>query len=73
MREKGTVKFYNAERGYGFLRRIGSPDLFFHIRHFISDEPATIERGTVLAFIATTGRDGRLLADQIEVWNDGEA
>jgi CspA family cold shock protein len=27
----GTVKFFNQDRGYGFIAREGDHDLFFHI------------------------------------------
>ncbi|HVX91571.1 MAG TPA: cold shock domain-containing protein [Candidatus Paceibacterota bacterium] len=30
-RDKGVVKFYNGEKGYGFARREnGAPDVFIH-------------------------------------------
>ena len=30
MREKGTIKRYNGNRGFGFISHLGTPDLFFH-------------------------------------------
>ena len=27
----GSVKFYNADKGYGFLTPEGGPDIFFHV------------------------------------------
>lgn len=27
----GKVKFFNAEKGFGFIKREGENDLFFHI------------------------------------------
>lgn len=29
-RSKGVVKFFNAEKGFGFCRRDGKPDVFLH-------------------------------------------
>ncbi len=34
MRETGVVKAWNPERGFGFVRRDGAPDLFLHIKAF---------------------------------------
>ena len=67
MREQGTVQFYNEERGFGFVRRTGAPNVFFHIKNF-TEQPAAIERGTQLSFVVTTNpRDGRIMADEIEI------
>ena len=66
MREKGKVKYFNGDRGFGFLQRDGSPSLFFHVRHFIGEVPDTIEPGMKLSFEISSDRTGRPMADQIE-------
>ena len=33
---KGTVKFFNREKGFGFIRRDGEEDLFLHIKNVCS-------------------------------------
>ena len=39
MMEKGTVKWYSEEKGWGFLRRSGGPDVFVHVRHVLDQAP----------------------------------
>ncbi len=33
-RETGVVKAWNPDRGFGFVQRVGAPDLFLHIKAF---------------------------------------
>jgi CspA family cold shock protein len=40
----GTLKWYNASRGYGFISRGGGEDIFFHKTSAIGD-PAELEEG----------------------------
>jgi cold shock protein len=41
---KGTVKFYNEDRGYGFIQPDGdSADLFFHCRDVVGDSELITE------------------------------
>jgi cold shock protein len=32
MRDKGTIRKYFEDRGFGFILREGAPDLFFHVK-----------------------------------------
>ena len=68
MREKGSVQYFNRDRGFGFVTRVGNPNLFFHVRNF-AEQPAedAIERGMKLSYIVGTARDGRAMADEIEI------
>ena len=60
MREKGTVKWFNAERGYGFITREGSlGDLFVHFSAIESeDEYKTLEDGQAVEFEVVDGSKG---------------
>ena len=37
-RERGRVKFFVDERGYGFIERDGAEDLFFHYSEILGQE-----------------------------------
>ena len=71
MREKGAVQYYNADRGFGFVTRVGNPNVFFHVRNF-AERPAegAIERGMRLSYTVGLARDGRPMADRIEILPD---
>jgi hypothetical protein len=38
MRERGSIKKYYRDRGFGFIRRQGCPDLFVHFREALADQ-----------------------------------
>jgi cold shock protein len=66
LEEAGEVRFYNAERGFGFIGRKGKADVFAHFSDFedISD-PSEITEGLKVYFVVRSGRDGRDRAYQI--------
>jgi cold shock CspA family protein len=39
---KGKVKFYSANKGYGFIFREGSGDLYFHITDVLGADPPDV-------------------------------
>jgi superfamily II DNA/RNA helicase len=54
----GTVKFYDAERGYGFVEREGSSDLFVHASALVGAPSAALEAGQAVTFEVGQGRRG---------------
>jgi CspA family cold shock protein len=49
--ETGTVKFYRAEKGYGFiLRDGGGPDAFVHISAVVDESVETLVAGQRVRF-----------------------
>ena len=54
----GTVKWFNAEKGYGFISRESGSDLFVH--HSAIDMPGyrTLEEGQQVEFEVTQGPKG---------------
>jgi cold shock protein len=59
----GRVKFFNADRGFGFiLPDDGGPDVFVHLHDVETAGMETLVAGQVLAYNTTPARDGRLKA-----------
>jgi len=55
---KGTVKFYDAERGYGFVSRGGSKDLFVHAKNLAAGPQSSLEVGQSVSFEIGKGKRG---------------
>ena len=43
--EKGTVKWFNNAKGYGFITRENGEDLFVHFKSIIGDGYKTLKQG----------------------------
>jgi cold shock protein len=51
MREKGVIKRYYDGRGFGFIHRTGTPDVFFHVSQVASgDNRNRIQPGAIVEF-----------------------
>jgi CspA family cold shock protein len=63
--ETGTVKFFNGERGYGFIHLADGTDLFFHVTEVAhGDSPV---EGRAVSFRRGLSRDGRPRAINVNV------
>ena len=47
---KGTVKWFNAEKGYGFITGEDGADVFVHFSAIVSDGYKTLEEGQKVTF-----------------------
>ena len=54
----GTVKWFNAEKGYGFISREGGSDLFVHYSAIEGQGYRTLEEGQNVEFDVGPGRKG---------------
>jgi CspA family cold shock protein len=54
----GTVKFFNAEKGYGFISRDGADDVFVHYSNIEGGGYRSLEAGQTVEFEVGTGRKG---------------
>ena len=54
----GTVKFFNNEKGYGFLSRTDGDDVFVHFSNIAGDGYRTLEQGQNVEFEIGPGRKG---------------
>lgn len=55
---KGTVKWFNAEKGYGFISVEGGEDVFVHFSAIQGDGFKTLEEGQAVEFEITDGNRG---------------
>ena len=54
----GTVKFFNAEKGYGFISRADGDDLFVHYSNIEGSGYRSLEAGQQVEFEIGQGRKG---------------
>lgn len=54
----GTVKFFNAEKGYGFISREGGDDVFVHFSNIQGEGFKTLDEGDNVEFDVAPGRKG---------------
>ena len=59
----GTVKFFNNDRGYGFIANdAGGKDAFVHISAVERSGMSSLREGQKVNFDLETGRDGKVSA-----------
>ena len=54
----GTVKFFNAEKGYGFITVPGQDDVFVHYSNIEGEGYRSLEEGQNVEFEVGPGRKG---------------
>lgn len=54
----GTVKFFNAEKGFGFISREGADDVFVHFSNIVGEGYKTLDEGDSVDFEIAPGRKG---------------
>ncbi len=54
----GTVKWFNGDKGYGFLTRENGPDVFVHFSAIQSDGYRTLAEGQRVEFTVEQGPKG---------------
>ncbi|MBM7060640.1 cold-shock protein [Pseudomonas sp. UL073] len=65
-RQTGTVKWFNDEKGFGFITPENGPDLFVHFRSIQSTGFKSLKEGQKVSFIAVKGQKG-MQADEVQV------
>ena len=58
MREQGTVKWFNASKGYGFIQRQSGDDVFVHFSAIQGDGYKSLNEGQAVEFEVTKGPKG---------------
>jgi len=63
----GTVKWFNAEKGFGFISIEGEDDVFVHFSAINSDGFKTLEEGQEVQFDVVDGAKGPQAANVIKL------
>jgi cold shock protein len=56
--EKGNVKWFNGEKGFGFIEREGGGDVFVHFSAIQGEGYKTLEEGQAVTFDVEQGQRG---------------
>jgi len=59
----GTVKWFNSEKGYGFIEREDGPDVFVHYTAIRSEGFRTLQEGQQVEFSVEQGPKGPQATD----------
>lgn len=54
----GSVKFFNNEKGYGFISRDDGEDVFVHYSNIAGEGYRSLEEGQAVEFEVGAGRKG---------------
>ena len=57
-KEQGTVKWFNPEKGYGFIERKSGGDVFVHQSAILTEGYRTLEQGQSVEFEVVKGEKG---------------
>jgi cold shock protein len=58
-RSTGTVKWFNSEKGFGFITHEGGADLFVHYSEIQSNGYRSLNEGDKVEFDITDGKKGK--------------
>ena len=58
-RSTGIVKWFNSEKGFGFVTQEGGPDLFVHYSEIQSNGYRSLNEGDKVEFDITDGKKGK--------------
>ncbi|MEE8199924.1 MAG: cold shock domain-containing protein [Candidatus Acidoferrales bacterium] len=57
-KEQGTVKWFNASKGYGFIQRQSGEDVFVHYSAIQGEGYRNLQEGAAVEFEVTQGPKG---------------
>ena len=63
----GKVKWFNAEKGYGFIEREDGGDVFVHFSAIQSEGFKTLEEGQAVEFDVVQGNSGEQAANVVRL------
>jgi CspA family cold shock protein len=66
MKEIGTVKWFNATKGFGFIARANGEDVFVHFSAIEATGYRSLAEGSQVSFVVKNGPKG-LQAEQVSL------
>jgi CspA family cold shock protein len=70
--ERGTVKWFNNAKGYGFIKRESGQDLFVHFKSIVGEGYKSLKQGETVEFDVEQGEKG-LQAINVSRVNQGQS
>jgi CspA family cold shock protein len=64
---KGTVKWFNNAKGFGFIGRDDGPDVFVHYSALIAEGYKSLQEGDAVEFEIVDGQKGPQAANVVKV------
>ena len=64
--EQGKVKWFNAEKGFGFIEREGGDDVFVHFSAIQGEGFKTLEEGQEVTFEVENDERGQLAKNVVK-------
>jgi len=64
---KGTVKWFNAEKGYGFIQAESGEDVFVHFSAIQDEGFKSLDEGQAVEFDITEGNRGAQAANVVKL------
>jgi len=68
---RGTVKWFDPVRGFGFIRQDGGGDVFLHVSDMQAAGIAALDEGHAVTFNTVQGKKGPKAVDLALVPDDG--
>jgi CspA family cold shock protein len=68
--EKGTVKWFNNAKGYGFISSEGKKDIFVHFKAITSEGYKSLNEGDAVEFEIEDGPKGPQAANVSKISNN---
>ncbi|MEY8383598.1 cold-shock protein [Staphylococcus capitis] len=63
----GTVKWFNSEKGFGFIERENGGDVFVHFSAIVEDGYKSLEEGQNVEFDIVEGERGEQAANVVKM------
>jgi len=67
MKEQGTVKWFNSEKGFGFIRRASGDDVFVHHTAILGAGFKSLAEGDAVELTVAKGQKGLQACDVVKL------